>query len=219
MGTHPIFESDFDCLTDCVVGVKSKTIGMGFFGDIFRSLGFGKKPVAKIVCVGLDNSGKTTLLNQFKSDKTRTDAADIVPTVGFTCEKFTAVGLELTVWDFSGQGRYRNMWELYYKDAQAVIFVLDSADRLRMAVARDELESILGHEDINKNNALFLFFANKMDLADATTAAEASHLLELPELLKGKAYHIQASNAVTGEGVQEGLTWLAQKLKERKPLK
>ena len=47
------------------------------------------------------------------------------------------------MWDFSGQGRYRNMWEMYYKGAQAVIFVIDSADRLRMAVARDELEGIL----------------------------------------------------------------------------
>ena len=63
--------------------------------------------------------------------------------VGFTCEKFSSAGLEFTAWDFSGQGRYRNMWEMYYKDAQAVIFVIDSADRLRMAVARDELEGIL----------------------------------------------------------------------------
>lgn len=91
------------------------------------------------------------------------------------------------------------MWEMYYKDAQAVIFVIDSADRLRMAVARDELEGILSHEDITKNNSLFLFFANKMDMADACSAAEASHLLDLPSLLKGKAFHIQASNALTGQ--------------------
>ena len=90
------------------------------------------------------------------------------------------------------------MWEMYYKDAQAVIFVIDSADRLRMAVARDELEGILSHDDIAKNNSLFLFFANKMDMADACSAAEASHLLDLPSLLKGKAFHIQASNALTG---------------------
>ena len=92
----------------------------------------------------------------------------------------------------------RVLWEMYYKDAQAVIFVIDSADRLRMAVARDELEGILSHDDIAKNNSLFLFFANKMDMADACSAAEASHLLDLPSLLKGKAFHIQASNAITG---------------------
>merc|ERR1712235_59514 len=210
MGTHPIFESDFDCLTESE---------MGFFDNIFRALGISKPPTAKIVCVGLDNSGKTTLLNALKTEKTKTDADDIVPTVGFTCEKFVASGLEFTVWDFSGQGRYRNMWEMYYKDAQAVIFVIDSADRLRMAVARDELEGILSHDDITKNNSLFLFFANKMDMADSCTPAEVTHILDLPTLLRGKAFHIQGSNALTGEGVQDGLTWMAQKLKERKMTK
>jgi len=45
-----------------------------------RALGFGKKPAAKIVVVGLDNSGKTTILNHLKTDKTKTESSDIVPT-------------------------------------------------------------------------------------------------------------------------------------------
>jgi len=88
-----------------------------------------------------------------------------------------------------------------------------------MAVARDELEGILGHDDIAKNNVLFLFFANKSDLADACTPAEVTHILDLPNLLRNKAFHIEGSNALTGDGVQDGLTWLAQKLKERKMTK
>ena len=71
------------------------------------------------------------------------------------------------------------MWEMYYADATAVIFVIDSADRLRMAVAKDELETILQHDDINKNNAVFLFFANKSDLPNSCTAVEVAQLLEL----------------------------------------
>ena len=57
---------------------------------------------------------------------------------------------------------------------------------------------ILSNPDIEKNNALFLFFANKMDIADACTAAEASMLLDLPNHLKGKTFHIQQSNALSG---------------------
>jgi len=53
---------------------------MGFLDSIFRKLGLSKPPAAKIVCVGLDNSGKTTLLNTLKTEKTQTDASDIVPT-------------------------------------------------------------------------------------------------------------------------------------------
>ena len=71
------------------------------------------------------------------------------------------------------------MWEMYYADAKGVIFVIDSADRLRMAVAKDELETILEHEAINKNNAIFLFFANKSDLANSCTAVEVAQLLDL----------------------------------------
>ena len=48
----------------------------------------------------------------------------------------------------SGQGRYRSLWEQYYRDAEAVIFVVDSSDKLRTVVARDELESLLNHSGI-----------------------------------------------------------------------
>ena len=43
----------------------------------------------------------------------------------------------------SGQGRYRNLWEHYYRDCQGIIFVVDSSDRLRMVVAKDELDMLL----------------------------------------------------------------------------
>lgn len=52
-------------------------------------------------------------------------------------------GCAFTVFDMSGAGRYRNLWERYYRDAQAVIFVVDTSDKLRMAVAKDELEMML----------------------------------------------------------------------------
>lgn len=189
---------------------------MGFFDRILKIFGV-KKDGAKIVCVGLDNSGKTTLLNKMKKPKEQQN--DIVPTVGFVCEKFETGGLEFTAWDFSGQGRYRSMWEMYYADASAVIFVIDSADRLRMAVAKDELETILQHESINKNNAIFLFFANKSDLPDSCTAVEVAQLLDLPTLLRGKSYNIVASQATAEDikqsGLEEGILWLAQQLKEK----
>ncbi|PAA56369.1 hypothetical protein BOX15_Mlig012428g1, partial [Macrostomum lignano] len=50
--------------------------------------------------------------------------------------------------DMSGQGRYRNMWEHYYRDCDAIIFVIDSSDKLRFVVAKDELEQLLAHDAI-----------------------------------------------------------------------
>ena len=102
-----------------------------------------KKQKVKIVCCGLDNSGKSTIINLLKPKKIQT--ADIGPTVGFAVENFEKHNLAFTVFDMSGQGKFRNLWESFYSDVDGVIFVIDSADRVRMAVALDELESLLSH--------------------------------------------------------------------------
>ena len=59
--------------------------------------------------------------------------------------------------DMSGQSRYRTLWEQYYGGVQAVIFVLDSTDRIRMCVAKDELDMLLKHPDVRDSNTPFLF--------------------------------------------------------------
>ena len=56
--------------------------------------------------------------------------------------------INFTVFDMSGQGKSRPLWEHYYRDAHAVIFVVDSTDRLRMEVAREELNNLLQHVDV-----------------------------------------------------------------------
>jgi len=86
----------------------------------------------------------------------------VTPTVGFQVEEFSKNNVNFTVYDMSGQGRYRNLWEHYYADVEAIIFVLDSTDRLRMCVAKEELDQLLNHEEIKKTAAPIVFFANKV---------------------------------------------------------
>ncbi|XP_070607840.1 ADP-ribosylation factor-like protein 6 isoform X3 [Erythrolamprus reginae] len=118
---------------------------MGLFDKLASWLGLKKKEV-HVLCLGLDNSGKTTIINKLKPYNAQ--AQDIVPTIGFSIEKFkTSRYLSFTVFDMSGQGRYRNLWEHYYKDCQAIIFVIDSSDLLRMVVAKEELDTLLSHTD------------------------------------------------------------------------
>jgi ADP-ribosylation factor-like protein 6 len=62
----------------------------------------------------------------------------------------------------SGQGRYRSLWEHYYADVEAIIFVLDSTDKMRICVAKEELQTLLNHEDIKDSRVPLLFFANKV---------------------------------------------------------
>ncbi|XP_036965359.1 ADP-ribosylation factor-like protein 6 isoform X4 [Acanthopagrus latus] len=182
---------------------------MGLLDKLSGWLGLRKKEV-NVLCLGLDNSGKTTIINQLKPANTQTQ--EIVPTIGFNIEKFKNSSLSFTVFDMSGQSRYRNLWEHYYKESHAIIFVIDSGDKLRMVVAKEELEILLNHEDIRCKRLPVLFFANKMDLDGAMSSVKVSQMLSL-ENIKDKPWHICASNAIKGEGLQEGLEWLQDHIK------
>ncbi|CAG0899108.1 unnamed protein product [Darwinula stevensoni] len=152
---------------------------MGFLDKLVSLFGIKKKE-CRVVVVGLDNSGKTTILNHFKP----TEAKDtlIVPTIGFAVEQFKYKNVVFSAWDMSGQSRYRNLWEQYYRDCQGIIFVIDSADSLRLVVAKDELDMLLEHENIQARHIPILLFANKMDLKDAMSPLEISRSLELSKL-------------------------------------
>jgi ADP-ribosylation factor-like protein 6 len=182
---------------------------MPFFNKLFTFLGIKKREV-NILVVGLDNSGKTTVLNRFKNQNEEA-VNDVVPTVGFNVEKFKFGSLAITAFDMSGQGRYRNLWERYFKGVAGIIFVVDSTDTLRMVVAKDELDMMLNHKDLKENTSLpILFLANKVDLEDSMSASKIGQLLGLDHLRN--PCHIQSTNALSGEGLEEGIHWLEQQV-------
>lgn len=183
---------------------------MGLFRALADWLGVNKKEV-NVMVVGLDNSGKTTIINHFKSEETKSH--DIVPTVGFTVEKFKSKQLAFTAFDMSGQGRYRNLWETYYRECDGIIFVVDSSDKLRMTVAKNELDILLEHPDLGNRIIPILFFANKMDERDSVSSVKCSNLMGL-DTIRDKPWHICASNALSGDGLHEGVEWLTDQLKE-----
>ncbi|XP_068185757.1 ADP-ribosylation factor-like protein 6 isoform X1 [Antennarius striatus] len=199
---------------------------MGLLDKLSGWLGLKKKEV-NVLCLGLDNSGKTTIINQLKPSNysnrlgpfsadwkhvSQTQTQEIVPTIGFNIEKFKSSSLSFTVFDMSGQSRYRNLWEHYYKESHAIIFVIDSNDKLRTVVIKEELDILLNHKDIHNRKIPILFFANKMDLQDAMPSTEVSQILCL-ETITDKPWHICASNAIKGEGLKEGLDWLQDRIK------
>lgn len=159
---------------------------MGIFKMLY-SYAVGKKKHVRILCVGLDNSGKTTIISHLKPKKGVAVEPDIVPTVGFNVEEFQKNGLQFTIFDMSGQGRYRNLWEHYYKDVGGIIFVIDSTDHIRFCVAKDELEQLLASTDLR--NVPLLFFANKMDRPQSKLPVECVEALELDKI-QDKPWHI-----------------------------
>jgi hypothetical protein len=65
--------------------------------------------------------------------------------IGSSSSAFPDRNVGMTALDMSSQGKYRNLWEHHYKDCQGIVFVVDSSDKMRMAVAKDELDMLLQH--------------------------------------------------------------------------
>ncbi len=118
--------------------------------------------------------------------------------------------LTFTVFDMGGAGRYRSLWEQHYREAESVVFVVDSSDKFRLVVAKDEMDNMLAHPNLRK--CPILFFANKMDLPTALPPVEIAQALCLDDI-KDRPWQIVPSNGLTGEGLDKGTDWLADKLK------
>ncbi|XP_058215674.1 ADP-ribosylation factor 1-like isoform X2 [Rhododendron vialii] len=155
----------------------------------------------KILMLGLDASGKTTILYKLKLG----DVVAAVPTTGFNVEAVEYKNISFTVWDVGGQDKIRPLWRHYFRNTQGLIFVVDSNDRGRISEARNELHQILGEGELH--DATLLVFANKQDLPDAMCASEVADKLCLHSL-RQQRWYIQGTSATSGQGLYEGLDWL-----------
>ncbi|PAA92468.1 hypothetical protein BOX15_Mlig003408g1, partial [Macrostomum lignano] len=161
---------------------------------------FGSRQ-CKLLLVGLDNAGKTTVLYQLVLGET----VHIAPTIGSNVEELQWRGLKFLLWDLGGQSSVRSTWESYYSGTDFVILVVDSSDRKRLELIKSELYSMLSSDQLRKASLLVL--ANKQDVADRLTAAEISRALDLT-CLRCRPWHIQACCALSGEGLTAAMEWL-----------
>jgi small GTP-binding protein len=160
---------------------------------------------ARILMVGLDAAGKTTVLFKLKLN----DVVTTIPTIGFNVERVEYKNLKMTIWDIGGQDRLRPLWRFYYENTNGIIFVVDSCDRARLRIARDEIARMM--DDSFLRDAKLCVFANKQDMPNAMSSSELVEGLELRNL---KAqWYLQPTSAVSGAGLYEGLDWLASVLK------
>mmetsp|Transcript_22031 Transcript_22031/g.61950 ORF Transcript_22031/g.61950 Transcript_22031/m.61950 type:complete len:187 (+) Transcript_22031:71-631(+) len=175
-----------------------------FFGRMMELWSGGE---VKVLLVGLDAAGKTTIMYKLVVDETFTTT----PTLGSQVEQLTYKNTNFLMWDMGGQESCRSSWEVYYPNTKAVIFVVDSSDRERIAECRKELATLLKHPELK--DAVVLVYANKQDLATAMPPSEISEALALSSI-RDHSWHIQRSCGLTGEGLFEGLEWLVARLEE-----
>jgi len=177
------------------------------FSKLFAKL-LGKQEM-RILMVGLDAAGKTTILYKLKLGEVVTT----IPTIGFNVETVDYKNISFTVWDVGGQDKIRPLWRHYYQGTQGLIFVVDSNDRDRVEDAKEELNKMLNEDEMR--DAIVLVFANKQDLPNAMPAAEVTEKLGL-QTMRNRQWFIQSACATTGDGLYEGLDWLSRTLASKK---
>merc|ERR1712050_785767 len=167
------------------------------------------KTEMRILMVGLDAAGKTTILYKLKLGEVVTT----IPTIGFNVETVEYENISFQVWDIGGQDKIRKLWRHYYQGTNGLIYVVDSNDRDRIEDAREELTKMLSEDEMA--NAALLVFANKQDLPNAMPAAEVTEKLGLHNM-RNRQWFIQSACATTGDGLYEGLDWLSRTLSSKK---
>jgi len=160
----------------------------------------------RILMLGLDAAGKTSIVNKLAFDEARTT----IPTIGFNCEQVIYKNICFTVWDIGGQDKIRRLWNHYYNNTDALIFVVDSNDRSRIEEAKGELKRLLEEEQLR--DIAVLVYANKMDLPNSMSNNEVVDKLDLRRLAGHRHWLCHSSCATDGQGLYEGLEWLSKTL-------
>ncbi|XP_014672161.1 PREDICTED: ADP-ribosylation factor-like protein 2 [Priapulus caudatus] len=167
-----------------------------------------KEKEMRLLMLGLDNAGKTTILKKFNGE----DISLISPTLGFNIKTLDHRGFKLNVWDVGGQKSLRSYWRNYFESTDGLVWVVDSADKRRLLDCKRELHSLLQEERLS--GATLLVFANKQDLPGALSADDIRQILELDEI-KTHHWQIYHCSAVTGENLLEGIDWVIDDIASR----
>ncbi|CAL1593109.1 unnamed protein product [Knipowitschia caucasica] len=162
----------------------------------------------QVLIMGLDSSGKTTLLTQVLTGHTM----DTSPTIGFNVGTLDLDKKNsLTLWDIGGQKTLRKNWKYYMDDVKALVFVVDSTDKERLPEAAEALKRVLSEEKVK--GVPLMVLANKKDLPNSMTIREISNQLNLT-VLEDRLWQIQACSGQRGLGLNQAFTSVNKMIKK-----
>lgn len=169
-----------------------------------------------ILILGLDNSGKTTFLEHarcnFNKNYKHIDLNRIASTVGLNVGKIDTNGVILNFWDLGGQKELQLLWDKYFLEAHAIIWVIDSSDRDRLNESIEAFNTIIKNELLD--NLPLLFVINKQDIQTAMKPNEIiSAFQESLDVMGDRRFLSIPISALKGYGINESIGWIAEQVK------
>ena len=175
---------------------------MGNFMQKMKDL-FGGSKKLEMCLVGLENSGKTTLLQVLAAGH----AAETFPTVGLNVKMVRKQGVQLKVWDLGGQERFRSEWGRYTQGCDCIIFCVDAHDFGRIELAKKELRNLL--QDTALHGLPLLVCLNKIDLQPHMSKEEAIRDMSLSSITENPWLVIPIS-ALRQTNINDVVDWLVR---------
>jgi small GTP-binding protein len=158
----------------------------------------------KIIILGIQNAGKTTILYRLSIGQ----LVKTTPTIGSNVEEISYNNVKLQAWDLGGQESSRSVWDIYFTNTDAIIYVIDTNDET-YDDSKEQFYKLLKNETLR--NAVILIYANKQDLPGAKNVGDIIKIYGLDNI-KDHIWHIQPCSAQTGEGLITGMKWLSDQL-------
>lgn len=165
-----------------------------------------KHQYKQLLLIGLDYSGKTTMIKRFKQIP-ENSAEYFFTTPYLNIEKITLPfsNMPCVVYDVSGQGRYRENWSFFYPDVDGIFFVVDTSDRERLSVVQEILLEMAKHPGLRERNIPFVILANKQDKEEALDELMLRKVLQVDQLktLNNIKYFVKNTIGISGQGISE----------------
>ncbi|AQK49518.1 GTP-binding protein SAR2 [Zea mays] len=183
--------------------------------DLFVSLRRLWQKEAKILFLGLDNAGKTTLLHMLKDERLSQHAPTQLP----TSEELSIGRIKFKAFDLGGHRIARRVWKDYYAKVDAVVYMVDAADGGRFDESKTELGALLSDDALA--GVPFLVLGNKIDIPQAAPEHALAYYLGLTGCTTGKGtvdlagtgvrpVEVFMCSVVRKMGYGEGFKWMSQ---------